>query len=52
MHYIVLYPQNGDRIVTIESVISLHLMYMQHVTHLVSVVKRITADKGHNIIHR
>ena len=27
MHYIVLYPQNGDRIVTIDSVTSLHPMY-------------------------
>ena len=26
MHYIVLYPQNGDRIITIESVTSLHPM--------------------------
>ena len=28
MHYIVLYPQNGDRIVTIDSVTSLHTMYI------------------------
>ena len=27
MHYIVLYPQNGDRIVTIDSVTSLYPMY-------------------------
>ena len=27
--YIVLYPQNGDRIVAIDSVASLHLMYSQ-----------------------
>jgi len=27
MHNIVLYPQNGDRIVTIDSVTSLHPMY-------------------------
>jgi len=27
MHYIVLYPQNGDRIVTIDAVTSLHPMY-------------------------
>jgi len=27
MHHIVLYPQNGDRIVTIEYVTSLHPMY-------------------------
>jgi len=27
MHYIVLYPQNGDRIVTIDSVTSLHPIY-------------------------
>jgi len=27
MHFIVLYPQNGYRIVTIESVTSLHPMY-------------------------
>ena len=26
-HYIMLYPQNGDRIVTIDSVTSLHPMY-------------------------
>ena len=26
-HYVVLYPQNGDRIVTIDSVTSLHPMY-------------------------
>ena len=26
-HYVVLYPQNGDRIVTIESVTSLHPMH-------------------------
>jgi len=28
MHYIVLYPQNGDRFVTIDSVTSLHAMYI------------------------
>ena len=27
MHYVVLYPQNGDRIETIDSVTSLHPMY-------------------------
>jgi len=27
MHYIVLYPQNGDRIVTIDSVTLLHPVY-------------------------
>jgi len=27
MHYVVLYPQNGDRIVTIDSVTSLHPVY-------------------------
>ena len=27
MHYVVLYPQNGDRIVTIESVTSLRPLY-------------------------
>jgi len=27
MHHIVLYPQNGDRIVTTDSVTSLHTMY-------------------------
>ena len=26
-HYVVLYPQNGDRIVTIDSVTSLHPVY-------------------------
>ena len=30
MHYIVLYPQNGDRIVTIDSVTSLHPIYLLH----------------------
>jgi len=30
MHYVVLYPQNGDRIVTIDSVTSLHLVYYHH----------------------
>ena len=30
MHYVVLYPQNGDRIVTIDSVTSLHPMYGIH----------------------
>jgi len=29
MHYVVLYPQNGDRIATIDSVTSLHPMYTQ-----------------------
>jgi len=27
MHYIVLYPQNGDRVVTVDSATSLHAMY-------------------------
>ena len=27
MHYIVLYPQNGDRVVTTDPVTSLHPMY-------------------------
>ena len=27
MHYVVLYPQHGDRIVTTDSVTSLHAMY-------------------------
>jgi len=27
-HYVVLYPKNGDRIVTIDSVTPLHPMYM------------------------
>ena len=29
MHYVVLYPQNGDRIVTIDSVTSLHPVYTE-----------------------
>ena len=32
MHYIVLYPQNGDRIVTTDSVTSLLSMYIKHET--------------------
>jgi len=36
MHYIVLYPQNGDRIVTIDSVTSLHAMYTFHIILLQS----------------
>jgi len=28
MHYVVLYAQNGDRIVTVDSVTSLHHMYI------------------------
>jgi len=30
MHYAALYPQNGDRIVTIETVTSLHPVYFSH----------------------
>jgi len=41
MHYIVLYPQNGDRIVTIDSVTSLHAMYTFHIillqTHFICI---------------
>jgi len=29
-HYVVLYPQNGDHIVNIDSVMSLHPMYKSH----------------------
>jgi len=36
-HYVVLYPQNGDRIVTIDSVTSFHPMY----TLMARIVKRI-----------
>ena len=35
MHYIVLYPQNGDRIVSIDSVASIHPMYW-HVSKAVA----------------
>jgi len=31
MHYVVLYPQSGDRIVTIDSVTLLHRMYSAYV---------------------
>ena len=32
MHYIVLYPQNGDRIMTTDSVTSLHTKYKLRLT--------------------
>jgi len=35
-HHIVLYPQNGDRIVTIDSVTSLHPVYSQTAVHFSS----------------
>jgi len=35
-HYIVLYPQNGDRIVTIDSVMSLYPMYTSETPKLCS----------------
>ena len=32
MHYVVLFPQNGDRIATIDSVMSLHPVYTRFET--------------------
>jgi len=32
-HYSMLYPQNGDRIVAIDSVTSLHPMYVKNSRH-------------------
>jgi len=34
-HYAMLYPQNGDRIVAIDSVTSLHPMYKQHKNYII-----------------
>jgi len=44
-HYVVLYPQNGDRIVAIDSVTSLHPVYItQHSFSILTQRFQITLD--------